>query len=427
MPERANPLPRLFRAGYLIIGVVFGGLLAWSVLAPFEGAVVAAGTISVESEQKAVQHLEGGIVEAIHVREGDHVSAGAPLVELSGAQTRARLAGLESRLSELAAREARLAMEAGEASQITARDALAGLPGLTARVESQSALMQARAETRRNTANVLESRIGQLRTQIDGLREQVASNKEEAAVIASEMADLQALHEKGLAPRTRILALQRNRSSLEGARAGLTSQIATTQVRIGETRIELDRLNSDFREKAMAELSEVRAEMSELTEERMAARDRLERLIITAPRAGHVIGVRAHTVGGVIPPGEPLMFIVPEDEDLVATVRISPADIDKVRPGQKARLRFSAFSQDQTPEFETLVLKVSADAFTDEGSGMRYYQAVVAIPSGDPRASRLDLRPGMPVEAMLTTGSRSAISYLLKPIADASQRTFREE
>ena len=426
MSERASNLPRLFRAGYLIIAVVFGGLLAWSFLAPFEGAVVATGSVTVESEQKAVQHLEGGIVEAIHVREGDHVTSGAVLIELSGAQTRARLAALESRLAELAAREARLAAETGEAETIRVREGLGDLPGLQPRLDAQAALLEARRETRNNTAGVLENRIHQLRTRAAGLREQVAANKEEAAVIASEMADLQGLYKKGLAPRTRILALQRGRSSLEGARAALASEIATTQVRIGETRIELDRLNSDFRETAMAELSEVRAEMSELIEERTAARDRLERLVIVAPQAGHVIGVRAHTIGGVINPGEPVMFIVPEDEALVATVRVSPADIDKVRPGQLARLRFSAFSQDETPEIEAEVLKVSADALTDEGSGLRYYEAVVAIPSDDPAASRLELRPGMPVEVMLTTGSRSVISYLLKPLSDATQRTFRE-
>ena len=426
MPERPIHLPRLFRRGYLIIALVFGGLLAWSVFAPFEGAVVANGSVSVESEQKAVQHLEGGIVEAIHVREGDHVSAGATLLELSGAQTRARLAALENRLAELAAREARLAMEAGEAGELSVRNGLETLPGLDARLKSQAALMQARRETRENTAGVLENRIRQLRTRMSGLRDQVAANEEEAAVIASEMADLQGLYRKGLAPRTRILALQRNRSSLEGARAGLVSQIATTQVRIGETQIELDRLVSDFREKAMSELSQVRAEMSELMEERTAARDRLDRLVITAPKPGHVIGVRAHTVGGVIKPGEPVMFIVPEDEALVATVRISPADIDKVHAGQPARLRFSAFSQDETPEIEAQVLKVSADALTDETSGQRYYEAVVAIPGDDPATRHIELRPGMPVEAMLTTGSRSVISYLLKPISDATQRTFRE-
>ncbi|NBC20294.1 MAG: HlyD family type I secretion periplasmic adaptor subunit [Alphaproteobacteria bacterium] len=358
MPERPIHLPRLFRRGYLIIALVFGGLLAWSVLAPFEGAVVANGSVTVESEQKAVQHLEGGIVKAIHVREGDQVSAGAALLELSGAQTRARLAALEKRLAELAAREARLAMETGEAGELVVRNGLETLPGLDARLKSQATLMQARRETRENTAGVLENRIRQLRTRMSGLRDQVAANQEEAAVIASEMADLQGLYKKGLAPRTRILALQRNRSSLEGARAGLTSEIATTQVRIGETQIELDRLVSDFREKAMSELSQVRAEMSELIEERSAARDRLDRLVITAPKPGHVIGVRAHTVGGVIKPGEPVMFIVPEDEALVATVRISPADIDKVHAGQPARLRFSAFSQDETPEIEAQVLKV---------------------------------------------------------------------
>ncbi len=426
MSERSSNLPRLFRSGYVIIGIVFGGLLAWSFLAPFEGAVVASGSVTVESEQKAVQHLEGGIVEAIHVREGDHVDAGTTLIELSGAQTRARLAALENRLAELAAREARLSAEAGETDTIKPRPELADLPGLAARLDAQASLMQARRETRENTAGVLENRIHQLRTRAGGLRDQVAANQEEAAVIASEMADLQGLYKKGLAPRTRILALQRGRSSLEGARAGLTSEIATTQVRIGETRIELDRLKSDFRETAMAELSEVRAEMSELIEERVVARDRLDRLVISAPGAGHVIGVRAHTVGGVISPGEPVMFIVPEDEALVATVRVSPADIDKVHPGQSARLRFSAFSQDETPEIEAEVLTVSADALTDETSGLRYYEAVVAIPADALAAGQLELRPGMPVEVMLQTGSRSVISYLFKPLSDATQRTFRE-
>lgn len=415
-----------FLFGFLVIGAVFGGLIGWSVFAPFEGAVVASGQVSVESNQKAVQHLEGGIVSAIHVREGDRVQAGMPLIELSGTATRAQLSALENRLASLAAREARLQAEINDESELDVRAALRGLPELTDALKAQNALMLARLEARRNTQNILRSRIDQLDTSLVGLRKQVEANQREAEFIQSEISDLEGLLAEGLASRTRVLELKRNFSRLSGARASLESEIATTKVRIGETRIELQRLESDFREEAMTELREVSSTIDELLEERVAAQDRLDRLVIDAPSEGYVIGVRAHTVGGVINPAEPVMFIVPENEALVATLRVRPADIDKVTPGQPARLRFSAFSQRETPEIEAEVLKVSADAIRDESSGAMFYEAIVSIPPDSPVIRSLGIRPGMPVEAMLRTESRSVISYLIKPLTDSAKRTFRE-
>jgi len=232
--------------------------------------------------------------------------------------------------------------------------------------------------------------------------------------------------ERGQAVITRVLALKRDRARLQGEKDALTSDIAATRVQIGEARSEIARLDQGNTETLLTELRDVQTQISELAEERTALLDRSGRLDITAPRAGRVLGIRAHTVGGVIRPSEPIMYIVPENDRLIAKVRISPVDIDKISVGQTAILRFSAFNQDETPKFTGSVINVSADAFADENTGATFYEAMVEIPDDALASSKFQLVPGMPVEVSLRTESRNVLSYLVKPLMDSVSRTFRE-
>lgn len=429
LPEREGFLRQYLLAGWGIVALVFGGLIAWSVFAPFEGAVLAPGQVAVQSNQQSIQHLEGGIVREIFVREGDDVAAGQKLISLERAATDSSLQSLEARLLGLLETEARLVAERDGAARLMLRpgyEDIAQRGDVKSALASQEALMQARLDSRTTQARILRQRIEQLNTRIAGMTSEIAAKDDQIALVEDEIQRFETLMERGQTVITRVLALKRDRSRLQGEKDGLTSDIAATQVQIGEARSEIARLEQDYREGILTELRDIQSGIAELAEQRNGLLDRSGRLDITAPRAGRVIGVRAHTIGGVINPSEPIMYIVPENDRLVARVRINPADIDKIAPGQSATLRFSAFSQRDTPNFTGSVTTVSADALVDEATGQSYYQATVALPDSALGNPDFRLVPGMPVEVMLRTESRNVLSYLVKPLTDSFSRTFRE-
>ena len=420
----------LFGFGWGLVLILFGGLFAWSVFAPFEGAVLASGSITVESNQQAVQHLEGGIVGAIHVKEGDRVDAGQTLIELDGTAVQARLASVEARLFEFLGTEARLLAERDGRSTIEIRpefqEVLPQSPRLQAIFQSQAELMQARATSRATQVDLLNQTILQLRRRAEGREKEIAANDRQAGLIQEQITEFEPFVEKGSIARSRFIDLQREQAQLEGAREALSAEVATTKIQIGEAQIELNQLTEGFREEVLTELRDVQTQVSELSEQRIAAMDQLSRLLIIAPRTGRIIGVQTHTVGGVIPPGDAMMHIVPENDPLIARVRIAPQDIDKVAPGNEAILRFPAFSANVTPEVYGAVAKVSADALQDDTTGQVYYEGLIIIPDDRLANTEFQLVPGMPVDASLRTESRTVISYLLKPLGDAMSKTFRE-
>ncbi|MEL6566876.1 MAG: HlyD family type I secretion periplasmic adaptor subunit [Pseudomonadota bacterium] len=420
---------KYFIIGWAVIALVFGGLTAWSIFAPFEGAVIAQGTVSVESRHKAVQHLEGGIVAEIAVRDGDRVEANELLLRLDGTPIQAQLDNVDARLVDLLARESRLISERDGSRDLTLRllpDEIAGLPGLDISLASQRTLLDARAETRRTRVNILNQRIAQLREQILGYESEVDARMSQTFLIQDELASLEALLAEGLAQRPQVLALQREEAQLLGQIESLRAQKSSTQVQIGEAELEVLSLTEGFAEEVISELTQVQTEIAGLLTERTAAADRLKRLDIRSPRDGIVLGSRTNTVGGVIAPGDPVMHIVPENDRLVSLVRVMPQDIDKITVGQTARLRFSAFAQDETPEVPATVRTVSADALQDPATGMPYYEVTIEMPETLPLDDEFRVVPGMPVDAMMQTESRNVLSYLTKPLQDSMSRTFRE-
>ena len=427
--REASDTKGLFRFGWGLVIALFGGLVFWSVFAPFEGAVLASGAVTVESNQQAVQHLEGGIVGEIFVTEGDRVDEGQVLIALDGTAVQARLSSVEARLFELLGREARLLAERDDLDVLTVRASLADLadnPRMQSIMGSQQELMQARAASRSTQVALLNQTVLQLRRRVKGRESEIEANLKQASLLEEEMVSLQPLVEKQLVARPRIVGLQRELAQLEGAREALSAEVATTKIQIGEAQIELNQLTEGFLEQVLTELRDVQTQASELAEQRVAAQDQLTRLLVLAPRAGRVLGVQTHTLGGVISPRDPIMHIVPENDPLIARVRISPSDIDKVSPGNEAVLRFPAFSANVTPEVFGTVIKVSADALQDPVSGQFFFEADVAIPDDRLANQSFALVPGMPVDASVKTESRTVLSYLLKPLGDAMSKTFRE-
>ncbi|EIM24799.1 HlyD family type I secretion periplasmic adaptor subunit [Microvirga lotononidis] len=408
-----------------------GGLGGWAVVTELSGAVVAPGAVVVDSHVKKVQHPTGGVVGEIHARDGDRVRAGDIVIRLDETVARANLAMVSKSLDELAARQGRLESERDGARDITFPAALRSRLDETDIVEltrSETRVFESRREAREGQKAQLKERIAQLQEQIDGLDLQAAAKADEIQLIQSELSGVEQLWRKNLVPITRVTALKREETRLRGERGQLISNIAQSKGRISETALQILQIEQDLKSEVSKELREVQAKIAELVERRVAAEDQLKRIDIRAPQDGFVHQSMVHTVGGVINAGEPLMMIVPESDELSIEVKVSPQDIDQLRPGLDTVLRLSAFNQRTTPEIKGRVSLIAADLVTDQRSGIQYYPVRVAFADGErDRLGALKLMPGMPVEGFIQTGYRTVFSYLTKPIADNMAKAFREE
>ena len=417
--------------GCVLIVLLFGAFGAWMAQASLDGAVVAPGFVTVESNRKTVQHLEGGIVGALPVRDGDAVGQGDLLVRLDGTRAKAQLAIVQGQLDMLKVRRARLISERDGAEALELPAALMDRLEASAVIDAvvgEEALFKARRAALSGETGILEQQARQLRQEIAGLDAQRRSKARQIEIIEEELIGLRELYAKGYAPRTRILALERTAEALAGERGEHAAGIARARQRIGEAELQVVQLEKDFQERVASELREVEPQIFDLEERRIAALDELERLEVRAPRAGLVVNMAVHTLGAVVGPGAPLMEIVPRDDELLIEAQVRPQDIDKVVPGQPAMVRLSAFSLRTTPELTAQVVSASADRMLEEATRQPYYKVRVRIPAEElARLGGLALVPGMPAEVFINTGARTALSYLMKPITDHLARAFREE
>jgi HlyD family secretion protein len=418
----------------LIAGVLGGG---WFALMPLAGAVVVPGNLVVQSNVKTIQHPTGGVVAEIKVQDGMHVDAGDLLVRLDATQTQANLQMVNKQLDELRARIARLIAERdGQErpeipSELAARTNEENVKSL---LKSENSLFAARFIARKSQKDLLQSRVAQLTEEISGLDAQVDSKAKQLELIASELAGVQDLYDKHLVPLTRLTTLQRETARIEGERGQLISAIAETKSKIGEAQLQIVRIDQDFRTDVVKELGETQGKEAELVERGVAAQDQLDRIEIRAPTSGLIHQLSAHTIGGVIRAGDPIMEVVPDSDELLVETRLQPNDIDQVRVGQKAFVRFSAFNQRTTPQLTGTVSYVSANTSHDQGAqaaqGVQgaFFTVRVVLPEGERRRlGGLQLVPGMPAEVFMQTGSRTMMSYLMKPITDQMQRAFVEQ
>jgi HlyD family secretion protein len=418
-------LARRLLFGLSLIGVLALSCGVWAATTPIAGAVIASGIVVVESNIKKVQHPTGGIVAEIPVKNGDKVKAGDIVLKLDDTQARANLGIVVSQLVQLTGRKARLEAERDKAEVITfPPDFLSSGEEAAAIAEGEKRLFDFRRTSKQGQVAQLTERVGQIREEIKGITAQRDAKTSEIDLMIEELDRLEVLRKKDLMASNRILASQRDLTRLKGEWGQLVAQGARALGQISETELQILALDQTMQTESSKELREMEARMAELAERRIAAQDQLVRIIMRAPQSGIVHDLAVYTVQGVIGPGEAVMMIVPNEDDLSIEVRIATSDIDQVHVGQVAHLRFPAFNQRTTPEIKGQVVRVGADLTKEAQTNQVFYTARVRI--DEDQRNLLKLIPGMPVEAFIATGERTALSYLVKPVTDQFSRAFRE-
>lgn len=406
----------------------FLGFVLWLMTADLSGAVVASGQVVIESDVKKIQHQMGGIVGEINVRNGQRVAAGDVLVRLDETIPRTNLAQIISQFVQATGRRARLEAERDDRETLVLPEGFAATSAEATEVASgEQRLLTESRTVRRQQVEQLRERIGQFEREIEGLTAQTDARKRESALIRTELKGVQALYDKQLVPLQRMTALQREAARLDGESGSLIASIAKSRGQIAEINLQLLSIDQKTRADAIKDLREVEAMLSQLIEKRAASLDILQRIDIRAPQSGYVHELAVHTIGGVIAPGEAIMQIVPDTEKLAVEMKVSPSDIDQLRIGQKTILRLSAFNQRTTPEVEAEITRISADASREAQTGATFYVIRATVSETEmQKLAGLTLSPGMPVEAFVTTESRSAFTYFAKPLMDAMHRSYRE-
>jgi HlyD family secretion protein len=422
---------RLLLLGYGTLIFMVAGLAVWGATSRISGAVIAPGSVEVEGNRQVVQHLSGGVIEAIFVRDGDTVEAGDVLVELDGDTLRSELGIVEGQWFEILSRMSRLAAERDLSDRIEFHPELLERaetnPAVAELIVAQQQQFDARRKVQKEEEDQLIERETQIAKQIEGLEALAAATRSQIDLLSREIEGQETLLAQGLTQLTRVLTPQRELARLRGSAGQVEAAIAENRGKIAETAIERVRLSSKTRETAISELRDVEYREIELRERRLNLIDQIARLQLRAPVAGVIYGNTADTLRAVVKPAEPVLYIVPKDAQLIVRVQIDTVFIDKIEIGQPATLRFSAFDMRTTPEVEGLVTAVSADAFEDPQTRMRYYRADISI-TEEARAelAGLTIVPGMPVEAFIKTEERSPVAYLVKPLSDYFLKAFRE-
>ena len=409
---------------------MLGGLLAASVVFSINGAVVASGTVNVESNYKTVQHLDGGIVTKILVKNGDKVKEGDVLVRLDDTGTRSNLGVTMSRLYDLWIQQARLEAERDRKDTFQLPQAVAARendPSVAASMAAQKMLFEARLTARLGEQSMLTQRVAQSQGEIQGLEAQISGRRKEAQINAGELTSLKPLFDKGYVSLQRMAPLQREAARLESEIGRLTAEIAKAKGALAEAQLKLAQSEKDFTQQVVDELRKVQAGINELDETRKAQVDKVERSEIKAPRDGRVHALNIHTEGGVVQPASALMQIIPDGEQLVVDAQLPPSEIDKVRPDLVAGVRFPAFNARVTPRIDGKVAKVSPAQITDN-QGKSYFTVQITVSASELKklGKGHELIPGMPAEVFIETASRSILSYFLKPLTDTLTRAFRE-
>ncbi|TGQ71278.1 MAG: HlyD family type I secretion periplasmic adaptor subunit [Mesorhizobium sp.] len=426
LKQRTRPARVL---GYASAIIFVGGTAAWSSVALLASAVVANGVVSPEGYRKTVQHLEGGIIGAIHVKEGDKVSAGQILISLKTTDAQGRYDEVQGHYIRLLATEARLVAELAGQDRINFPKELTSIGSDIARkvVVEEQALLDSRLATRDGRTQILNKRIAQIQEQSAGARDVMAAEAEQLGLIDQEIASAQEMYKKGLERLPRILALQRSQADIRASQASNRAQIAKNDQQIGETQFQLLNLRQQDSETANEDLAKARTDLAELRSQLPSRQDVLARTDIVAPIAGTVMNLRVTTESGVIASGQPLLDIVPNEPNLIIDSRIKPADIDVVHPDMPARVVLTAYPSRHMPQIHGLLTSVSADRLTDERTGEPYFLAKVKVDTADlGELHDVHLSPGMPAEVMILTGEHTLLDYMLAPVRDSLNRSFRE-
>jgi HlyD family type I secretion membrane fusion protein len=417
--------------GYAVIILTFGVMGSWSAYARLDRAVVAQGTVNIDGNRKTVQHLEGGIVNDIRVKEGQDVKEGDVLLRLAPLQAKANADLVRNQLEAGLVLEARLSAELNHRSEIVfpaeIEDRLKVSPELAKVVEDQKVQFRERRGSLDGQVALYESKIAQLQTEIEGIEVEKDSTAKQVGYINEELVGLRELREKNLIPISRALAMERERTRLEGVIGRAVADNAKAQNGISEAQLQITQLKQKWQEDVSAQLLEARQKINDLREKASVANDILSRQDILAPTSGTVQNLKVFTMGQVIRPGEPMMEIVPANEKLVIHAQLPTVEIEHIREGLTAEIRFPAFHSRRIPVIVGTLDSVSHDRLVDEATKQPYFLGIVSLDKVTvPEEYRGKIIAGMPAEIIIPTGERTAFSYLVSPLMDSMRRGFRE-
>lgn len=419
-------------AGVLIVAFFFGGLGAWAALFPISGAVIAPGVVKVSMERQVIQHLEGGIVDKITVREGDHVEAGQVLVRLKSSQIEASVSLLEGQLWLKLAEGARLKAESQLAGRIDwpeEIDADRATPEIRKILGEEQAVFASRRKDLDGKIQLYASQIKQFEEKIIGARGERAAHEKIIVSLREELDAKKILFKDRYIDKTQVLSLERALADREGQAESLRQVIAETRQKIEELKLRMIDLKNTYQDNAVTELSRVNDQIFEIREQLKPRVDQKERLEIRAPMAGVVINLQVHSEeAGVIQPGQPLMDIVPEDAELIIETKVRTDQITQVEVGQDAKVQLTAFNRREIPPIAGKVTYVSADQLTERTAAgeMPFYISRIEVPESELKDAGAYLSPGMPAVCYITTETRTIIDYLLEPIMENLDKALRE-
>lgn len=422
---------RLVIVGFGMIALFLGTFGIWAIFSPLEGASIAPGVVTIDSQRKTVQHLEGGIIDKILVTEGAKVDKGQPLIFLDKTQAQAQLEQLLTRQRNALARESRLIAERDNLDAIAFPEELEVVresPKVGELLTNQERIFTARKEFYASQQEIINKQLAQSNAELTGQKQRIGIEKRRLAIIGEEIAGNRQLAEKGYVSKTQLLRLEREETQIQSTISQLQANASRLEQNVAENRAQLKEQQLERIKEIVEELRESREARYELDEQIAAARDVLERTTIKAPLSGTVLNLQVFSEEGVIGPGQALLDLVPNDESLVIEARVDPSDIDQVNAGMKAQIRLTALSMRNVRPIDGELLTVSADRLVDEQSGLAYYLArVKLLDNVADLMNGVELYPGMQAEVMLLTEPRTPIEYLLKPLSESFNRAFREE
>jgi HlyD family secretion protein len=435
LPEvPATPLVRcrgLVLIGTALVGVFCLGFGVWAAFAPLESAVVASGAVASDSHRKTIQHLEGGIISAILVHDGDAVTAGETLIRLDDTKARTTLQASQGQLWDARSAEARLIAERDEADAIAFPDALLAHrdnPAVAQAIAGQQKIFDTRRQLEQSKIDAIHERINQSREEIVGYQAEVTAADRRIALTAEEIGSVKQLVDKGLERKPHLLELQRQLAEIQGKRGETLAQIARARQAIAEAEVNILSLRHDDEKQAADELRDTQRKAHEFAEATEAAANVMARTEIKAPEDGIVTDLRVHTPGGVINPGEPVLDLVPKSDRLIIEAQVRPVDIDRLHEGLSAEVKLVPYRARRTPPLDAKVIYVSADRLVDKHTNQSYFAGKLAVYPDQLKAMPdVTMVPGMPAEAMIRTGKSTVALYALSPIVDSFHRAFREK
>ena len=431
-PELKLSTTRWILAGTIAILLLFGGVGTWAATTRISAAIIAPGTIAVESKIKTVQHLEGGIIGEILVQNGDKVTAGQVLVRLDDTAIRASLAIVTGNLREMEASLARLKAERDESSNIAFPDSLLKQekqPEIEAMLLGQNSLFKVRRKSRQRQKEILRQRSLQLLEQIKGLEMQRSAKQKQIDIITRSIEKKSGAAMKGVISSDTMDNYHQQMAELSGDVGDIIARIAKTRGSIEEIEQQILQIDEEFREKVLSDIRQTQTSLNELREKKTALEEKLRRVDIRAPQGGRILNLSVFTVGGIISPASPILQIIPENDHLIIESRISPMDVDQITIGQEAAIHLSAFDNRTTPVLMGTVKSRSAAQIIDKASNTSFFNLIIVLPEDQLKRLKKDqkLVPGMPVEVFVQTGERSPLDYFLKPFLDQIKWAMKEK